>query len=444
MREKNKERESRCQTGLRLATFLMLFMLVSVSSNAQSVDKKSAVETGSRMITGQVVDRNREPLISVTIMIKGTKVGTVTDVNGAFSLSIPTGEKTLQFSYLGMQTQEKRIRVGREPLDLGRIVMEEDRNSLSEVVVTGYQNIDRRHLTSAVSSVKMEDIQIPGATNLEQMLQGKIPDLVVVTNSGEINATPRLHIRGTSTIIGNREPLWVVDGIIVNDPVNLSPDVLNDPDYVNRIGNAISGLNPQDIDRLDVLKDAAATALYGTRAANGVIVITTKKGSVGRPMVSYSTTGTFRRRPYYTDRKINVMNSKERIAFSQDLVSMHYIYPVNMPMVGYEHALQNLYNGTYTNEQFQSEVQRMQTMNTDWFDLLSRNSFSQDHNVSISGGSPKVRYYASLGYTNENDVVKGNDNNRYTANSKLDIAISNKFHLSFNMGGYLTRRDIHR
>ena len=100
----------------------------------------------------------------------------------------------------------------------------------------------------------MDDIQKPGITNLNQMLEGKIPDMVVTSNSGEINATPRLRIRGTSTIIGNREPLWVVDGIIVNDPVNLSPDVLNDPDYVNRIGNAISGLNPQDIERLDVLK----------------------------------------------------------------------------------------------------------------------------------------------------------------------------------------------
>ena len=161
------------------------------------------------------------------------------------------------------------------------------------------------------------------------MLEGKIPDMVVTSNSGEINATPRLRIRGTSTIIGNREPLWVVDGIIVNDPVNLSPDVLNDPDYVNRIGNAISGLNPQDIERLDVLKDAAATALYGIRAANGVIVVTTKRGHVGKPVISCSVTGTFRRHPRYTDDKINLMNSKERIQFSQQLVANHYIYPNN-------------------------------------------------------------------------------------------------------------------
>ena len=440
MRKKSRGRKSPCQRGLLFAAFLTLFLAAGIPSRAQSGDESVAAGTAFRVVKGQVVDRNQEPLVSVSVVVKGTKSGTVTDANGTFSLSVPTGERTLQFSYLGMLPRERRLRAGRGDIDLGRIILEEDRNSLSEVVVTGYQNIDRRHLTSAVSSVRMEDIRIPGATNLEQMLQGRVPDMVVTTNSGEINATPRLQIRGTSTIIGNREPLWVVDGIIVNDPVSLSPDVLNDPDYVNRIGNAISGLNPQDIDRLDVLKDAAATALYGTRAANGVIVITTKKGSVGRPMVSYSTTGTFRSRPYYTDRRMDLMNSKERIAFSQYLVSMHYIYPINMPMVGYEYALQNLYNGTYTEEQFQKEVQRMQTMNTDWFDLLARNSFSQDHNVSISGGSPKVRYYASMGYTDENDVVKGNDHRRYTANGKLDLALSEKLHLSFNLGGYLAKK----
>lgn len=119
----------------------------------------------------------------------------------------------------------------------------------------------------------------------------------------------------------------MVDGIIVNDPVNLTSDVINDPDYVNRIGNAISGINPQDIERIDVLKDAAATALYGTRAANGVIVVTTKKGRAGRPVISYNFTGTVRHRPRYSDRKIDLMNAKERTQVSRDLAAMHYTFP---------------------------------------------------------------------------------------------------------------------
>lgn len=432
--------------------FIALALLQSPSAYAVRGGSLAAKESGNKAgllaaegtddrvaVSGTVVDGSGEPVVGAVIKLGGETLG-VTDVDGRFNLTIEKGKaKSLTVSYIGLKDVAYPIS-GKQDARGIVIRMEDDAKSIGEVVVTGYQNIDRRHLTSAVSSVSMDDIRIPGVTNLEQMLQGKIPDLVLTNNSGELNATPKIRIRGTSTIIGNREPLWVVDGIIVNDPVDLSPDVLNDPDYVNRIGNAITGLNPQDIERLDVLKDAAATALYGTRAANGVIVITTKKGRVGKPQVRYSATATVHKRPYYTDRKVDLMNSKERVEFSQLLTQMHYIYPHDMPLVGYEYALQCLYNGTYTADQFQQEVQKMETENTDWFDLLTRNSFSHDHNVNISGGSDKIRYYASLGYTNENDVIKDNNNNRYTANSKLDIALTDKLQLSFNISGYMSKK----
>ncbi len=356
-------------------------------------------------------------------------------MDGLFDMpSRDLNEATLLVSFVGMKDQ--RISWKGKALN---ITMQEDAKMMSDVVVTGYQSIDRRHLTSSITSVDMEDLKMPGVTNLNLMLEGKIPDMVVSSNSGALNATPRLRIRGTSTIIGNREPLWVVDGIIVTDPVNLSPDVLNDPDYVNRIGNAISGLNPQDIERLDVLKDAAATALYGTRAANGVIVITTKKGRAGKPVVSYSGQATFRQRPRYTDDKIDLMNSKERIQFSQHLVDIHYGYPTGMPLVGYEYALQKLYSGQSTEAEFQAEVARLQTMNTDWFDILTQDSFSQDHNVNVSGGSETARYYVSVGYTSEDDVNK-DTNRRYTTTAKMDISLSPKLQLSFNVNGYLNSK----
>ena len=177
----------------------------------------------------------------------------------------------------------------------------------------------------------MSELMRGGVSDVSKLLEGQIPDLIATNASGEVNATNKIRIRGTSTLIGNREPLWVLDGVILTDPVNLTSDVLNDPDYVNRIGNAISGINPQDIKRIDVLKDAAATALYGTRAANGVIVVTTKSGREGKPIISYSAQFTMRKRPYYTDSKINLMNSAERIAFSQDLVDSHYVFPSGMP-----------------------------------------------------------------------------------------------------------------
>jgi len=386
-------------------------------------------------VRGVVRGTDGEPLIGVAIHNKAENKGTVTDMDGSFTLPVAAEHVTLNITYVGKKPLVYKAKNGA----ILQLTLEDDSKMMNDVVVTGYQSIDRRHLTSAVTTVSMEDLKMPGVTNLNLMLEGKIPDMVVSNNSGALNATPRLRIRGTSTIIGNREPLWVVDGIIVNDPVNLSPDVLNDPDYVNRIGNAISGLNPQDIERLDVLKDAAATALYGTRAANGVIVITTKKGRAGKPIVSYSSQLTFRQRPRYTDDKIDIMNSKERIGFSQHLVDIHYDYPTGMPLVGYEYALQKLYSGQISGEEFQAEVGRLQTMNTDWFDILTRDSFSQDHNVNISGGSEAVRYYASLGYTDEDDVNK-ETNRRYTATGKMDITLSPKVQLSFNLNGYLNNK----
>ena len=389
---------------------------------------------GKRVLHGVVTDEKGEPLPGVAVFPTNyVEFGAATDNDGKYVLqNVPAEAKSLTFLMLGMK--KEIVMIGKK--DKVDVMLIEDVNSLEDVVVTGYQKIDKRYSTSAVTSLKMEDVHLPGVASLDQMLEGKIPDMVFTTNSGEINATPRLRIRGTSTLIGNREPLWVLDGIVLTDPVALSPDVLNDPDYVNRIGNAISGINPQDILRIDVLKDAAATALYGTRAANGVIVITTKSGREGKPVLSYSATMTGRRRPYYTDSKINLMNSDERIQFSQFLVDQHYLYPSGMPLVGYENALNNLYAGVYTQSEFDKSVQEMASMNTDWFDILCHNSFSHDHSISVSGGSDKIRYYASLGYTDQDDVIKNTKNRRYTGMAKLDIQLMRKLDLSLNINGY--------
>ena len=389
---------------------------------------------GKRVLHGRVTDEKGEPLPGVAVFPTNfVEFGAATDMDGKYVLqNVPAEAKSVTFLMLGMK--KEIVMIGKKAqLD---VMLIEDSHSLEDVVVTGYQKIDKRYSTSAVTSIKMEDVHLPGVASLDQMLEGKIPDMVFTTNSGEINATPRLRIRGTSTLIGNREPLWVLDGIILTDPVALSPDVLNDPDYVNRIGNAVSGINPQDILRIDVLKDAAATALYGTRAANGVIVITTKSGREGKPILSYTATMTARRRPYYTDSKINLMNSNERIQFSQYLVDQHYLYPSGMPLVGYENALNNLYAGVYTQSEFNNAVNEMASLNTDWFDILCHNSFSHDHSVSVSGGSDKIRYYASLGYTDQDDVIKNTTNRRYTGMAKLDIQLMSKLDLGLNINGY--------
>lgn len=404
-----------------LLTLLPIGGGAATMSSFSDVSAALTDDDGNRVLHGRVTDEKGEPLPGVAVFPTNfVERGAATDMDGNYVLKdVPAEAKSLTFLMLGMK--KEIVMIGKK--DKVDVMLIEDVNSLEDVVVTGYQKIDKRYSTSAVTSIKMEDVQIPGVASLDQMLEGKIPDMVFTANSGEINATPRLRIRGTSTLIGNREPLWVLDGIILTDPVALSPDVLNDPDYVNRIGNAVSGINPQDILRIDVLKDAAATALYGTRAANGVIVITTKSGREGKPILSYSATMTARRRPYYTDSKINLMNSNERIQFSQYLVDQHYLYPNGMPLVGYENALNNLYAGVYTQSEFNAAVNEMAAMNTDWFDILCHNSFSHDHSVSVSGGSDKIRYYASLGYTDQDDVVKNTKNRRYTGIAKLDIQL---------------------
>lgn len=172
----------------------------------------------------------------------------------------------------------------------------------------------------------------------------------------------------------------------MTDPVDVDPEELNNPDYINIIGNAIAGVNPQDIERIDVLKDASATALYGTQAANGVIVVTTKRGVTGKLRVSYSHASKITRRPRYTDKEIYLMNSQERMQFGKDLVDSRYFFPENMTMVGYEGAYYNWVTGKTNYDEFLKEVQHFETVNTDWFDLLTRDSYSHIHTFSFSGG----------------------------------------------------------
>lgn len=259
---------------------------------------------------------------------------------------------TLDISYVGCKPSTWSGKRG----GYAWVILKDDSQNLQDVVVTGYQQLDRRNLTSSITSKDMDELKRGGISDVSKLLEGQIPDLIATTGSGEINATTKIRIRGTSTLIGNREPLWVLDGIILTDPVSLTSDVLNDPDYINRIGNAIAGINPQDIKRIDVLKDAAATALYGTRAANGVIVVTTKSGREGKPIITYDAQLTARRRPYYTDDKINLMNSAERIAFSQELTQLHYTFPSYMPKIGYEYALSQYYAGLISHEDFRTDT----------------------------------------------------------------------------------------
>ena len=389
-------------------------------------------------VEGTVKDSKDMPLPGVTVMIKGLTVGTATDINGHYELLVPdTTNAVLVFSFIGMETKEVKY-AGNATID---VTMTETSTEMAEVIVTGYQEIDRRMNAGAVSVVKAEDLNITGTQSLEQMLQGKVPGMMVMNRSGLTGTRQRVRVRGTSTLLGNADPVWVVDGIIQEDPLPFSTNDFNNIDPTNTdminefVGSAISWLNPYDIESVTVLKDAISTAIYGTKAANGVIVITTKKGEAGRLSVSYS--GGMSVTPRMTYKKLEVMNSKQRVDVSREA------YEKNIPLaktenVGYSYYARLFKQKQITLEEFSEEVRKMETANTDWLKMLCRTAMSHHHYVSISGGSDNASYHGSLGATFTNNTAKGNDQAQYTANLSISSRLWEKVSLSFSFGGSVT------
>ena len=387
-----------------------------------------------RTIKGTVLDENGSALPGVTVLVKGTTIGVSTDVKGNFSITLP-GEKdnSLIFSFIGMQTQVIKC-TDDKPL---KITMKTDASQLEEVTVisTGYSSLPRKDMVGAYTTVKAEDIMMPAYNSIDQMLQGKIPGMVVVNSSSRIGSTPKITIRGTSTIFGNTDPLWVVDGIIQPDPLPIDASSAVTEDMKNLIGNQISWLNPSDIETITVLKDASATAIYGSKASNGVIVITTKKGSAERTSIRYSTHFSFRTRPNYG--MFNYMNSKERIQFSKEAYDAGVRYqPGPLPQKYTYEGLMAMYNKRLINENdFMKQMEQLETCNTDWFDILCRNSFSHNHNLSISGGSQKVTYNASFGYSSSHGTQKGDDMTQFTSRLNVNTQFTKSLSITFNLSG---------
>ena len=284
---------------MKLRTFLLLLMVFAMN----------ILSAQERTITGVVVDGSMgdDPLPGATVSImrgqdKKVTHGTVTDYDGRFTLKVDAQDKTFSVRFLGFATQEVKIVAGKSDY---RVVLQTDDNQLNEVVVTGYQELDRRKLTSAVTTLKISDEKIGAVNNIDQALAGQIAGLSSITSTGAPGAPVKIRIRGTASISGTQEPLWVLDGIPMDGTDIPSMEDLKDIDNIYQ--TSIAGLNPSDIDNITVLKDAAATAIYGARAANGVIVITTKKGRAGKPVINFSGKLTFM--PKTDIDRLNLLNS---------------------------------------------------------------------------------------------------------------------------------------
>ena len=221
------------------------------------------------------------PVPGASVVVKGsTKIGTVTDIDGNFSLSVPESAKTLVVSFLGMLDQEVAVAPNL------KIVLKSDTEMLEQVVVTGMQKMDRRLFTGSTTKVDASEAKISGLTDISRSLEGRAAGVSVQNVSGTFGTAPKIRVRGATSIYGSSKPLWVVDGVIMEDVVDVSADELSSGDVNTLLSSAIAGLNSDDIESFQILKDGSATSIYGARAMAGVIVITTKKGSAGQSRIS--------------------------------------------------------------------------------------------------------------------------------------------------------------
>ncbi len=412
-----------------LTTFSLLFMLLTVMAQTDET------------VTGTICNEQGEPLIGAYVHVVETKAKAVTDVDGRFTVKAAVGQ-TLQASYIGMLTQQ--VKIGKRQLN---IVLKDDSRQVDEVVVTGYQNIRNRVYTGAATSVKMDDIKLEGIADVSRMLEGRVPGLSIQNVSGTFGSAPRINIRGGASIIGNVQPLWVIDGAVYEDLVHLSLDQLASGDAVTLISSAVSGLNPSDIQDIQVLKDASATSVYGARALNGVIVITTKSGRRESPLrVSYSTENTVRLKPRYGD--FDLLNSQETMSIYQEMNDKGY-FGISNSLYGRRSGIYyqlykgvstiNPATGTYylpnTPEARADFLRKREYANTNWFDLLFTMKPITNHMITLSGGGKNTATYASIGFYHDGGWTVADKVSRLTANVKNTFYINDKFTATLSAQG---------
>lgn len=382
-------------------------------------------------ISGVVTDDNGIPLEGVTVIVEGTNRGVTSNFDGEYAIDASSGE-VLLFSFIGLETKE--ITVGASSSI--NVVLIEDLEDLDTVVITGYQNVQRELFTGASQSVKAEEIELAGLPDITQSLEGRAAGVSVQNVTGTFGAAPRITIRGSASILGNADPIWIVDGVIQEQIVNVSFADLVSGDPNTLLSSAIAGLNASDIESFEILRDASATSLYGARAQNGVIVITTKSGRKDQvPTFTYNSDFLMRDRPRYT--QYNLLNSQETISVYRELESKGFLqypdvlYGRNGGVYNIRATAINTYNetnGTFgipnTPEARAAFLQPYELANTDWFKELYNMAPTQNHNISFSSGSKYSRTYASLGYFTDGGWTKADRVRRITANFR------NSFHLN--------------
>lgn len=357
-----------------------------------------------RTITGKVMDDKTEPLIGASILVKGTSTGTVTDIDGSFELQVPSNGTTLVVSYTGYATKE----VALTATNSYDITLESEAIALEDVVVVGYGTASRKELTGSVAKISSDQIARLPVTGVDQALQGQAPGVQVTTASGTPGSSVSIRVRGPSSISAGNQPLYVVDGI----PVNTGS--------YSQIGvggqqtNALSDLNPADIESIEILKDAAAAAIYGSRASNGVVLITTKRGKQQKTQVSLNT--------YYGNqevwRRVDPLTGPEYVSLLQEMVRERYGATVKPGALG----LRNL------------DADPSTYPSTNWFDEIFRTAPISQTDLNFAGGNERTKFYVSGSYFNQDGTVLGSSYDRYSFRINLDNLVSDNFKIGVSTG----------
>ena len=383
------------KTATRSGKYLILSGLLGMSLNSAFALPSSVSEAAPAAIVqqnaklkGVVVDANTgEPIIGANVLVKGTTNGTITNIDGEYALEAPAGAM-LQISYIGYKTLEVKATADKQTIKLS-----EDSETLAEVIVVGYTTQRKESLTGAMNSIKSDKLKDITSPSVENLLNGKAPGVYVAPGSGQPGSTGAVVIRGQASLSGGTAPLWVIDGVIV--------------------GSGAGDLNPADIESMTILKDAASTAIYGSEGANGVIVVTTKKGREGKMTINASAklgVSTL------NNGNLEVMNGAE--------------------LYDYYASMQNANEIAFTRWN-----KELRNSNFDWWDLATKTGFTQDYNISVSGGSEKLQSYFSLGYYDEEGAVKGYDYTRY--NFRFNASYKPYSWLTLKPAISASRRDIY-
>ena len=388
----------------------------------------------NRQVTGTVTaEEDGMPVIGASVQVKGTKMGVITDVDGNFTLrNVPASAKTLVISFVGMQAQE--VGITGKPL---KIALKSDSELLDEVVVTGMQKMDKRLFTGAATRLNSDDVKLDGMADISRSLEGRAAGVSVQNVSGTFGTAPKIRVRGATSIYGSSKPLWVVDGVIMDDVVDVSADELSSGDPNTLISSAIAGLNSDDIESFQILKDGSATSIYGARAMAGVIVVTTKKGKSGQSRISYTGEYTMRLKPNY--RQFNIMNSQDQMSVYQELQQKGYlnyatvsnaadsgIYGKMYELISTYDPVTGQFGLANTDEAKAAYLRAAEYRNTDWFDMLFSNAVQHNHSVSLSSGTDKAQFYASLSAMADPGWTKASKVERYTANLNSSFNLSKK------------------